>query len=90
MKMRLGVSLFAVLILCLFIAPNASAKWHQDNEWGFKINVPDNWKERKFMQDTDRVNAFVSPDQMVAVRVRPLKLKWVPMQNTSPVCSKRA
>lgn len=70
MKMRLGVALLAALILCLFMAPNASAKWHQDTEWGFKINVPDNWKDRKFMHDSDRVNAFVTPDQIVAVRVR--------------------
>jgi hypothetical protein len=75
MKIRLGTTLLAALLLCLFLAPSASAKWHQDDEWGFKIEVPDNWKERKFMQETDRVNAFVSPDQMVAVRVRAFKTR---------------
>lgn len=70
MKKRVGMSLLIAAILCLVFAPGAWAKWHQDNEWGFKIEVPDNWQERKFMHDSDRVNAFVTPDQMVAVRVR--------------------
>lgn len=62
-----------VLILGVFAA-NSYGGWVEDKEFGFKINVPDNWKRSILNDGSDRIHVFLSPDENVAVRIRAFKV----------------
>jgi len=53
---------------------SAQSKWIEDTEMNFKISVPANYKTNQFKEGTDKVHAFVSPDQNVAIQIRSFKV----------------
>ncbi len=46
------------------------AKWITDNQFKFKINVPDTWTNSSYMDGTDKVYDFYSPDENAAIQLR--------------------
>ena len=73
MKHRKSLFVVIFLLFTFFWATPSSARWYDDYQFGFRINAPENWLSHSFVEGTDRVWAFVSPDQNVAVRVRAFK-----------------
>lgn len=68
-------SALAFLLFCLFtLGANAQNRWIEDPEMHFKIQVPSNYQVNQFWEGSDRIHAFLSPDQNVAVRVRSFKV----------------
>lgn len=71
-------SLFICALFLIFIFGNKSLfaqnRWIEDRAMNFKINVPSNYQTNQLMDGTDKVHAFVSPDQNLVVRVRAFKL----------------
>lgn len=59
--------LLALMCHCVFFGQN---RWIEDTQMNFKIQVPSNYKASQFWDGTDKIHAFLSPDQNVAVRVR--------------------
>ena len=49
-------------------------RWIEDNEMMFKISVPQNYQTNQYRDGTDKVHAFVSRDNNVAVSIRSFKL----------------
>jgi uncharacterized protein (TIGR02145 family) len=63
----------SLIILLLFITSINSriyAQWQQDSKYGFKINVPSNWSKNSYMDGTDKVFDYMSPDENAAVQLR--------------------
>lgn len=65
MRMKILFLLFA-----LAMAGPLEAKWYVDNEFRFKIDVPSNWSSNMYMEGTDKVYDFTSPDENVAIQLR--------------------
>ncbi|MCD6116497.1 hypothetical protein J7K93_05745 [bacterium] len=65
-----------VMILAGFIISSLPlfGDWVEDSQFKFKINVPNNWQKNSFDEGTDRIHAFVSPDQNLAIRIRAFKV----------------
>ena len=74
MKNSKGFFVVAFLFLALLWASPSSARWYDDYQFGFRINAPENWMSNSFVEGRDRIWAFASPDQNVAVRVRAFTL----------------
>jgi len=66
MKIKTGV----LNLLVLFLFVNASAQLHHDIQYGFTINIPPNWSQKSYMDGTDKVYDFYSPDENAAVQLR--------------------
>lgn len=64
----------AILILICFLSigipSKAQNRWVEDQEMGFKISVPGNYKVSQTTDGSDKIHVFVSPDENVAVQVR--------------------
>ncbi len=58
------IALMTVNVNCL------QAKWLTDNQYKFKINVPENWSNSSYMDGTDKVYDFYSPDENAAIQLR--------------------
>ncbi|MCF8234421.1 MAG: hypothetical protein K9G67_03835 [Bacteroidales bacterium] len=58
------------LLIALAMAGQLEAKWYVDNEFRFKIDVPSNWSSNMYMEGTDKVYDFTSPDENVAIQLR--------------------
>lgn len=59
-----------IFILTMLLGSGLYAQWQQDNAYKFKINVPSNWSKDSYMDGTDKVWDFMSPDENAAVQVR--------------------
>ncbi|MDD4192165.1 MAG: hypothetical protein PHI28_12595 [Mangrovibacterium sp.] len=72
----------AMLFVFLFTGFSAGAQnqWVEDTQMRFKISVPASYQTNQFWDGTDKIHAFVSPDQNVAVRVRS-----IPVQSNATV-----
>lgn len=56
-----------VLIIC---GNESFAQWQIDREYGFKINIPSTWTSSSYMDGTDKVYDYYSPDQNAAIQLR--------------------
>lgn len=70
MKTKLISSLLAIM----FVGLTVKAEWVTDYEFNFKIDVPASWTKNMFNDGTDRVHAFLSPDENLAIRIRAFKV----------------
>ncbi len=61
-----------LLITLIFILgiSQLSAKWYIDRQFKCRINVPESWSSNSFMDGSDKVYDFYSPDQNIAVQLR--------------------
>jgi len=61
-----------LLIALVFIVgiTQLSAKWYIDRQFKCRINVPDSWSSNSFMDGTDKVYDFYSPDNNIAIQLR--------------------
>jgi len=57
------------ILLTVLVCGQAWAGWHDDREFGYRINVPDNWRVEKVDQSPGRMMVTMSPDETVAVAV---------------------
>lgn len=60
-------------LIFLFIINTLSAQWVTDNNYGFKINIPNGWAQDSKMDGTDMVYDFIDPSQNVFIEVRAFK-----------------
>lgn len=72
-------SIKCLFLIVLFVfAPGkqlfSQSNWVHDQQMNFKINVPANYQKNNLMDGTDKIHAFVSPDQNLVVRVRAIPL----------------
>jgi len=72
MKIMKLTLLFLILTFC--IKTSAQKRWIEDQEMCFKISVPENYKVSQSNDGSDRIHAFISPDENVAVQVRSFKV----------------
>lgn len=73
MKKHIGILALIALFVVILSPLNSFARVVQDSEYGFRITVPHNWQTNSFIDGTDKVWAFASPDNNAAVRVRSFK-----------------
>lgn len=66
MKRRL---LFA-LLLAIPLSSAAQTRWHEDPALGFKVSVPTSWAAHAYVEGTDEIRAWTSPDENVALLIR--------------------
>lgn len=57
-------------IAFLLVTKLALAGWQIDNEFNFKINVPDNWSKQTYFEGTVKVHDFSNPDGNMAIQIR--------------------
>ena len=62
--------LIGLLVIIFFAKSILFAGWVEDKEFRFKINIPFTWQQNSFNDGTDRVYAFVSADENLAIRIR--------------------
>lgn len=58
------------LIAFIFTINTLQAKWYVDHDFKFKIDVPANWSSNSYMDGTDKIYDFYSPDENIAIQVR--------------------
>ncbi len=58
------------LIAFAFSVNTLQAKWYVDHEFKFKIDVPASWSSNSYMDGTDKIYDFYSPDENIAIQVR--------------------
>ncbi|MDX9881752.1 MAG: hypothetical protein RBS73_06770 [Prolixibacteraceae bacterium] len=63
-------ALLLFVILFTVFSAKAQSRWVEDSQMKFKISIPANYQTNQFWDGSDKIHAFVSPDQNVAVRVR--------------------
>lgn len=68
--MKKHAVLFLLGVLLAGYMAKAQTRWVEDPQMKFKISVPSNYQTNQFWEGTDKIHAFVSPDQNLAVRVR--------------------
>lgn len=61
-----------LLITLIFVVgiTQLSAKWYIDRQFKCRINVPNSWSSNSFMDGSDKVYDFYSPDQNIAIQLR--------------------
>lgn len=59
-----------IITILVFLISNAFGQWQFDNEYDFKINVPTSWSKNSYIDGTDKVYDFYSPDENAAVQIR--------------------
>mgnify|MGYP002639142453 CR=1 FL=1 len=59
-----------IMSLILLLSSNLFAQWQTNTEYGTKINVPSNWTKNSYMDGTDKVYDYMSPDENAAVQLR--------------------
>lgn len=72
MKKRPSI-LVLLIFLCLIFVTNISAKQYQDRKYKFTIDVLDTWSFNNYMDGTDMIYDFLSPDQNVSIQIRSFK-----------------
>lgn len=58
----------------IFLISSLFAQWVTDNQYGFKINVPNGWQQDSKMDGTDKVYDFIDPTQNIFIEVRAFKV----------------
>lgn len=79
-KVKIISSIFCALFLISVFGSRsvfAQSRWIEDRAMNFKINVPASYQTNQLVDGTDKVHAFVSPDQNLVIRVRAFKLNQV-------------
>lgn len=71
---NLHILLFILLFFSIFRDGYAQSRWVEDRPMNFKINVPANYQINQLVDGTDKIHAFISPDQNLVIRVRAFKL----------------
>ena len=70
---------YSTLLLILFFLSNfslnAQNRWIEDQQMKFKISIPNSYQTNEFWDGTDKIHAFVSADQNVAIRVRSIPVQ---------------
>ncbi len=61
-----------ILLLFLLGSYTSRAQFH-DSEYKFSIDIPANWSQNSYMDGTDKVYDFYSPDENAAVQLRAFK-----------------
>lgn len=59
-----------LLLTAIVLTSQLNAKWYVDHEFRFKIDVPSNWTSNTYLEGTDKVYDFTSPDENVAIQLR--------------------
>lgn len=59
-----------ISIVIVLIGEVSFAKWVTDSKYKFKINVPDSWSSNSYMDGSDKVYDFYSPDENIAIQLR--------------------
>ncbi len=68
---RSGLLITALLTLIIQLATaDIYAQWQQDNTYGFRIKLPNDWSKKSYMDGTDKVYDYYSPDENAAVQLR--------------------
>ena len=62
-----------LLMLIVLSTVPAVAKWYTNYQYNFKIDVPASWSFNQFVEGTDHVFDFLSPDEQVAIQIRAFK-----------------
>lgn len=73
--MKIISTLLITLGVLLSFETIAQTRWIEDTQMNFKIQVPSNYRTNQFLEGTDKIHAFLSPDQNVSVRVRSFKVQ---------------
>jgi len=60
-------------LLFFFLVGLLSAQWITNNEYGFKINIPNGWTQDSKMDGGDKVYDLIDPSQNVFIEVRAFK-----------------
>jgi hypothetical protein len=68
--MKRYFALTLILLIFFFSQSKSQSRWIEDSQMNFKIQVPSNYQANQFWEGSDKIHAFLSPDQNVAVRVR--------------------
>ncbi len=69
MKTKL-LSILSFCLVLLLISSSALAQLQRDSRYGFTINIPSNWSKNSYMDGTDKVYDYYSPDENAAVQIR--------------------
>ncbi|NOR88561.1 MAG: hypothetical protein GQ527_13230, partial [Bacteroidales bacterium] len=64
------LKLIIIGLLLLFINNGLFAQWQIDKAFGFKINLPSSWNKSSYMDGTDKVYDYYSPDENAAIQLR--------------------
>ena len=65
------IKLFAISLLSfLLVTSGITAQMQVHNNYGFKIDIPSNWSKNSYMDGTDKVFDYYSPDQTAAIQLR--------------------
>ena len=59
-----------ILMSFLLIVNVSFAQLQTDRDYGFKINIPSSWSKSSYMDGTDKVYDYYSPDENAAVQLR--------------------
>ena len=59
-----------IISVIMLLSSSLFAQWQHDNDYKFKINVPVNWNKNSYMDGTDKVWDFMSPDENAAIQIR--------------------
>lgn len=70
MKISNRVKWVALILFFAWFSEHAIAQLQQDSKYGFKINIPTDWSKKVYMDGTDKVWDFYSPDQNAAIQLR--------------------
>ncbi len=64
------LSILIISAFLILISSSLSAQLQRDSKYGFTINVPQKWSKNSYMDGTDKVYDFMSPDENAAVQLR--------------------
>ncbi len=73
--MKRYFTLTLTLLLFFSYQSRSQSRWIEDSQMNFKIQVPANYQANQFWEGSDKIHAFLSPDQNVAVRIRSFNVK---------------
>lgn len=60
----------SLLLVLLFLSAAVSAQWQENDQFGFKIKVPESWTKNSYRDGTDWVWDFFSPDDHAGIQLR--------------------
>lgn len=70
-KMKTQRIITILLFIGFFLSINTmKAEWVVDHAYKFKIDIPSDWSSSSYMDGTDKVYDFYSPDENIAIQLR--------------------
>jgi len=75
MKKLTTSALLVLLMIFTSISNETYAQLQQDSKYGFKINIPPNWNKTNYLDGSDEVYDYMSPDENAAVQLRVFEAK---------------